>query len=576
MKKPMIEKKMKSKLMAMGMAVTMVFAMAPLGGGVAFADEELTDPQDVTVEEPQDEAVDEAEAAAEEVVADEQEVVAEEEEAAAEEPEAMEAIEAEAPQKAAEDEVAAAEEDVTALATAKTIKTSEITDDMLVFRGEKGYLRVGQDFTLYIDKDITLHGITADDREYNKDTGWSGSYYDLTIKGDGTHTLTILADINAVDAINANNVTFESGNVEIIKLDPVNSIKAQNEFRMKGGKLRANIIKTGWANFSVDGKLTVSGGELTVLDNDETGQTRGAIECGSFEMTGGIVRGECYYMNGIWSYGTTTISGGKITANGGSAGLETDGQFKMTGGYIYATSKEDYAFTPAIDFGKNKPVLGGCITITNPAKGKVAQYDNYGNPWYTADKDGNVAKAAVLQPAFSKTAASLSTKAYTYNGKAKTPAVTVKDGNKILKKGTDYTVTYDSGRIKAGTYKVKVTGKGFYTNETKTLTFKINKAANTLKIKAKTGTVKYKYLKKKTQYLGVTKLITFTSKGQGSKTYVKTSGNKKITVNKTSGKLTVKKGLKKGSYKVTIKVTAAGSANYNKVTKSVTVTVKVK
>ena len=243
MKKPMIEKKLKSKLVAMGMAVTMVFAMAPLGSGVAFADEELTDPQDVTVEEPQDEAVDEAEAAAEEVVADEQEVVAEEEEAAAEEPEAMETIEAEAPQKAAEDEVAAAEEDVTALATAKTIKTSEITDDMLVFRGEKGYLRVGQDFTLYIDKDITLHGITADDREYNKDTGWSGSYYDLTIKGDGTHTLTILADINAVDAINANNVTFESGNVEIIKLDPVNSIKAQNEFRMKGGKLRANIIK---------------------------------------------------------------------------------------------------------------------------------------------------------------------------------------------------------------------------------------------------------------------------------------------------------------------------------------------
>ncbi|MFW2551617.1 MBG domain-containing protein, partial [Klebsiella pneumoniae] len=52
----------------------------------------------------------------------------------------------------------------------------------------------------------------------------------------------------------------------------------------------------------------------------------------------------------------------------------------------------------------------------------------------------------------------LSKTSYTYTGKAVTPAVTVKDsaGN-TLKKDTDYTVAYASGRKNAGTYTVKVT-----------------------------------------------------------------------------------------------------------------------
>ncbi|MBR3974787.1 MAG: fibronectin type III domain-containing protein [Clostridia bacterium] len=68
----------------------------------------------------------------------------------------------------------------------------------------------------------------------------------------------------------------------------------------------------------------------------------------------------------------------------------------------------------------------------------------------------------------------LSATSLTYNGKVRTPTVTVKDsaGN-VLKKDTDYTVTYASGRKNIGTYKVTVTMKGNYSG-TKTLTFKIN------------------------------------------------------------------------------------------------------
>ena len=50
-----------------------------------------------------------------------------------------------------------------------------------------------------------------------------------------------------------------------------------------------------------------------------------------------------------------------------------------------------------------------------------------------------------------------------YNGKVKTPTVTVKDSKgKTLKKGTDYTVSYASGRKVVGRYAVKITYKGNY------------------------------------------------------------------------------------------------------------------
>ncbi len=60
-----------------------------------------------------------------------------------------------------------------------------------------------------------------------------------------------------------------------------------------------------------------------------------------------------------------------------------------------------------------------------------------------------------------------------YNGKVKTPGVTVKDSKgKTLKKGTDYTVSYESGRKNVGRYAVKVTFKGNYSGS-QTLYFNI-------------------------------------------------------------------------------------------------------
>ena len=93
----------------------------------------------------------------------------------------------------------------------------------------------------------------------------------------------------------------------------------------------------------------------------------------------------------------------------------------------------------------------------------------------------------------------------------------------------------------------------------------------------------YSKLKKKAQNLGVTKVIKFTKKGQGKKSYKlvsvkkgKKSFKKYFKINKTTGKVTVKKGLKKGTYKVKVKVTAPGDSNYKKAVKQTTFKIRVK
>lgn len=155
-----------------------------------------------------------------------------------------------------------------------------------------------------------------------------------------------------------------------------------------------------------------------------------------------------------------------------------------------------------------------------------------------------------------------------------------------MKAGTDYTLKWSNASSKnAGNYTVTITGKGNYKGTT-TTTYTVSKAANPMKIKARTATVKYSKLKKKTQKLAVFRIITFTKKGQGTMSYKLVSAKKGgksfkkyFKIDKTTGKVTIKKNskMKKGTYKVKVKVKASGSVNYKaSAEKSVTFTVKVK
>ncbi|MGN1444350.1 MAG: fibronectin type III domain-containing protein [Acutalibacteraceae bacterium] len=98
----------------------------------------------------------------------------------------------------------------------------------------------------------------------------------------------------------------------------------------------------------------------------------------------------------------------------------------------------------------------------------------------TTSKDGkvvyycNACKADVKTQTIAKvTSFRLTATQYTYDGKAKTPGVVVKDSKgKTLKNGTDYTVKYASGRTNTGKYAVVITLKGNYSGS-KTLYFNI-------------------------------------------------------------------------------------------------------
>ena len=74
----------------------------------------------------------------------------------------------------------------------------------------------------------------------------------------------------------------------------------------------------------------------------------------------------------------------------------------------------------------------------------------------------------------SKSEVTLEKNSCIYDGKAKTPAVTVRLNGKTLTLNTDYTVSY-SNNVNIGTAKAVVTGKGNYTGS-KTVNFTIIKA----------------------------------------------------------------------------------------------------
>ena len=153
----------------------------------------------------------------------------------------------------------------------------------------------------------------------------------------------------------------------------------------------------------------------------------------------------------------------------------------------------------------------------------------------------------------------LSSRSYTYDGKAKKPAVTVKDANGNVIAATNYKVTY-SGNVNTGTGKVIVTmNKDSNYKGTITKTFTIAKASSKI-----TGTTAYtKTARTKAQR------FTLGVKATGGKLAYKSSNSKKVAVN-NKGQVKIAANF---SGKAVITVTARG-ANYKTATKKVTITVK--
>ena len=183
----------------------------------------------------------------------------------------------------------------------------------------------------------------------------------------------------------------------------------------------------------------------------------------------------------------------------------------------------------------------GAFINPNPLCAKEHKYSN------SSDKTCNKCNATrnnnstVASKTESPASYKLSKTSYTYDGKVKTPSVVVKNkAGKTLKKGTDYTVTYASGRKNVGTYKVTIKMKGKYTG-TKTLTFKINPAKTTVsKVTGGAKKLTVSITKKTAQTTGYEVQYSTSSKFTTKTTKTKTI-TKNTTTKTTITKLTAKK-----------------------------------
>ncbi len=161
---------------------------------------------------------------------------------------------------------------------------------------------------------------------------------------------------------------------------------------------------------------------------------------------------------------------------------------------------------------------------------------------------------------------------YVYRGALIKPVPKLTFNGVTLKSGTHYTLAYKNNKV-VGKASVVLTGKGNFTG-TKTVAFRITKAAQPMVVKTAAKAAGYSKVKSKAQ---VVTPITIKN-AKGTVTCKKVSTNKVVKGFKVDakGKVTVPKGTRAGSYPLIVKVICAGNSNYKSASKTVKVTVKVK
>ncbi len=168
----------------------------------------------------------------------------------------------------------------------------------------------------------------------------------------------------------------------------------------------------------------------------------------------------------------------------------------------------------------------------------------------------------------------LSTTAYIYKGKARTPGVTVTFGSLKLTANTHYTVKYSKGRTNIGTYKVAVTLKGGYEGS-RTVTFTVNPRGTSLssvKAASKGFTVKWKKMATK---MGSARITGYQIQYSTNKNF--TSDRKTVRVKgykSTSKKISKLKGKTKYYVRIRTYMTVKGTTYYSGWSKVKTVTTK--
>ena len=370
--------------------------------------------------------------------------------------------------------------------------------------------------------------------EYKSGTGWKYS------EKDGTGTLTL------------NNANFSGsyGRAAIYaeNIDLIIKLSGKNTIINKSTNSGDSAIKVIPPNFGGErGKLTIKGsGSLNVKG------TRSAIETGKLDIQNVSIKAEA--TNEDSSSGYTIFADSSFE----------DDDIAIKNAKINSTCARGYAI-----YG------GGIVDIED----SVITAKTQDGPGIQSMYDMRISSSKVTTETGAYGIMSINGKLIVCNAGSKYPAyveTTITGGSPAIM--TQQGIEFNGLKIlePKGGYMESTGRHRILTAEGEQATHVIiSKYANTLKVKGKTPIVKYKKLKKKTRTVRPAKAYAITDRGQGKLTFSKLSGNKKIKVG-SNGKITVKKGLKKGKFKVRVKVRATGNDDYNFVTKTVTVTIKVK
>ena len=187
-------------------------------------------------------------------------------------------------------------------------------------------------------------------------------------------------------------------------------------------------------------------------------------------------------------------------------------------------------------------------------------------------------KYTILPADLARAEVSMDPPDFAYDGSYHFPKITVTMKDQVLKWGRDYAVTALGDGSSAGEQKIRLDGRGNY-GGSQTVSYRILRdelepVLSPMTVKARTLSVKYKSVRKKARQFARARAFSV-SGSKGKVTFRKLSGNKKIAV-ASSGRVTVKKGLKKGTYRVKVRVRDSGTTGFLARTSVVSLKVKIK
>ena len=224
-------------------------------------------------------------------------------------------------------------------------------------------------------------------------------------------------------------------------------------------------IKSFTTNKRSISKATITLSQSSYTYDGTAKQPTVVVKDGSTTLTNGTHYTVAYSNNINVGTATVTVSG-KGSYNG-----SVNKNFTISTKQISNTSISLGETSYTYDGTAKQPtvvVKDGSNTLTSGTHYSVAYSNNtnVGTATVTISGLGNYIGSTtkiftISAKQIGNTSIALGETTYTYDGTAKTPSVTVTDGNKTLVNGTDYSVSY-ANNIYAGTGSVTITGSGNY------------------------------------------------------------------------------------------------------------------